>query len=152
MTLFLLCSIERKTRMRAMQGYLGATARRRGSIKGGTTALRLVINPPQLRLDDRTVIFKFTGNGGWFCVSFGEGAKYMRAVDEDRALRRRIDVRAEKMLRHRDALDPDLARVMAAVELAKDYDADEPRDDDGRWTSGGAASAAAGAIADAARM
>lgn len=134
-----------------MQGQSAASAHRSGQ-GGGAEGLRLVINPRRLHLDDRTVIFKYTGDGGWFCASFGKGAKYMRAADEDPALRRRIEARAERLMYRRDALSPDLARVMAAVELAKDYDPNEPRDDDGRWTSGGAASAAAGAIADAARM
>jgi hypothetical protein len=130
-----------------MQGRLRAATRRSG---GGdnSKALRLLINPPRWSLDDRTVIFQYTGNGGWFCASFGEGAKYMHAADNDAVLCRRIEARAQEIRRHRDALGPDLARVMAAVELAKDYDPDQPRDEDGRWTSGGGA-AVAGAIADA---
>lgn len=131
-----------------MQGQARAAAHRSGR-GGGAEGLRLVINPRRLHLDDRTVIFKYTGDGGWFCASFGKGAKYMRAADEDPALRRRIEARAERLMDRRDALSPDLARVMAAVELAKDYDPDEPRDEQGRWTSGGAAGAAAGATADA---
>jgi hypothetical protein len=124
-----------------MQGRLGAATRRSG---GGdnSKALRLLINPPRWSLDDRTVIFQYTGNGGWFCASFGEGAKYMHAADNDAVLCRRIEARAQEIRRHRDALGPDLARVMAAVELAKDYDPDQPRDDHGRWTSEGAAAVA----------
>lgn len=134
-----------------MQGQLEASAHR-GGRGGGAEGLRLAINPGQLHLDDRTVIFKFTGDGGWFCASFGKGAKYMRAADEDPALRRRIEARAERLMYRRDALSPDLARVMAAVELAKDYDPDELRDEQGRWTGGGAAGATAELVADAARM
>jgi hypothetical protein len=133
-----------------MQGNLGS-ARAAGDTR--TRGLRLLINPRRLRLDDRTVIFQHTADGGWFCASFGDGAKYMRAADEDPVLRKRIAAHAQRMLRDRDALSPDLAQVMAAVALAKDYDPDESRDEQGRWTSEGAAGgAAAGAVADAARM
>src|SRR6185437_7149662 len=131
-----------------MQGHSGAAARSSGS-GSSTRELRLLINPPQLQLDDRTVIFKYTGDGGWYCASFGDGAKYMRAAKEDPVLRRRIETRARDIRRGRDALGPDLARVMAAVELAKDYDPDQARDDNGRWTSAGAA---VGAAASAALM
>ena len=131
-----------------MQGLSGADARSSGG-SVGTTSLRLLINPPQLQLDDRTVIFKYTGDGGWFCASFGDGAKYMRAAKEDPVLRERIAEHAQKIRRTRDALGPDLARVMAAVELAKDYDPDQARDDHGRWTSEGAA---VGVAASAALM
>jgi hypothetical protein len=136
-----------------MQGHSGAAARNSAPGRGGKS-LRLLVNPPRLQLDDRTVIFKYTGDGGWFCASFGDGAKYMRATKEDAVLRRRIEARARHIRRNRDALGPDLARVMAAVELAKDYDPDQARDEQGRWTSGGgsASAAIAGAVADAARM
>lgn len=131
-----------------MQGHSEAAARKSGQ-RVGAERLRLLINPPRLHLDDRTVIFKYTGDGGWFCASFGDGAKYMRAAKEDPVLRRRIETRARDIRRGRDALGPDLARVMAAVELAKDYDPDQARDDNGRWTSAGAA---VGAAASAALM
>jgi hypothetical protein len=136
-----------------MQGHSGAAARSSGQ-SADAKRLRLLINPPRLHLDDRTVIFKYTGDGGWFCASFGDGAKYMRAAKEDPMLRRRIEARACDIRRGRNALGPDLARVMAAVELAKDYDPDQSRDDHGRWTSegSGAGAAVAGAVADTARM
>jgi hypothetical protein len=121
-----------------MQGHSGAAARSSGS-GSSTRELRLLINPPQLQLDDRTVIFKYTGDGGWYCASFGDGAKYMRAAKEDPVLRRRIETRAQHLQRNRHALGLDLACVMAAVELAKDYDPDQPRDEQGRWTSEGGA-------------
>ncbi|HWE73856.1 MAG TPA: hypothetical protein VG328_11900 [Stellaceae bacterium] len=124
-----------------MQGFSGAAARNSGG-GAGAKPLRLLINPPQLQLDDRTVIFKYTGDGGWFCASFGDGAKYMRAAKEDPMLRARVARRAENIRRDRHALGPDLARVIATVELAKDYDPDQARDDHGRWTSEGAAAAA----------
>jgi hypothetical protein len=132
-----------------MQGYSGAAAR---NSRGGAGAkpLRLFINPPHLQLDDRTVIFKYTGDGGWFCASFGDGAKYMRAAKEDPALRRRIETRSRDIRRNRTALGSDLARVMAAVELSKDYDPDQARDERGRWTAEGAAAAVAGLTAEAA--
>ena len=134
-----------------MQGYPRAAARNSGP-SAGAKSLRLLINPPRLWLDDRTVIFKYTGDGGWFCASFGDGAKYMHAADHDPALRARIDTRAREIKRGRHALGSDLARVMAAVELSKDYDPDQARDELGRWTSEGAAAvvvAAAAATADA---
>ena len=124
-----------------MQGHSGAAARSSGQ-RAGAQRLRLLINPPRLRLDDRTVIFKYTGDGGWFCASFGDGAKYMQAAEDDPVLRRRIETCAQKIRHGRDALGPDLARIMAAVELAKDYDPEQPRDEQGRWTSEGAAAAA----------
>jgi hypothetical protein len=131
-----------------MEGHSGAAARisEQGA---GARSLRLLINPPRLQLDDRTVIFKYTGDGGWFCASFGDGAKYMRAAEEDPTLRERIAKRAQNIRRGRDALGPDLARVMAAVELSKDYDPDQPRDEKGRWTREGGGAVAAGAVADA---
>lgn len=136
-----------------MQGNSG-TAASRGD--GGQTTnwqrLRLQINPPRWKIDDRTVIFQFTRDGGWFWASFGDGAEYMRAAEEDPVLRARISARAERMLRGRPALDSDLARVIAAVELAKDYDPNQPRDEQGRWTSDGTAAAAAGVAAGTARM
>ena len=131
-----------------MQGHSWAAARSSGT-STGAKGLRLVINPPRLRLDDRTVIFKYTGDGGWFCASFGDGAKYMQAAEEDPALRRRIETRAQNIKRGRDALGLDLARVIAAVELSKDYDPDQARDEQGRWTAEGAA---AGIAASAALM
>lgn len=127
-----------------MQGHSGAGARSDGQ-SAGAKRLRLLINPPRLHLDDRTVIFKYTGDGGWFCASFGDGAKYMRAAKEDPVLRRRIDARAQHLRRDRRALGPDLARVMAAIELAKDYDPEQARDDRGRWTSDGSDPGAMGA-------
>lgn len=132
-----------------MQGHSGAATRSSGE-STGARRLRLLINPPQLRLDDRTVIFKYTGDGGWYCASFGDGAEYMRAAKEDPVLRRRIEARAQHLRRDRETLGPDLARVMAAVELAKDYDPDQARDEQGRWTSEGAAAVAAGTTAAAA--
>ena len=130
-----------------MQGHSGAAARTSGG-SAGVQRLRLLINPPRLQLDDRTVIFKYTGDGGWFCASFGHGAKYMQAAQDDPALRERIVERARNIRRGRTALGPDLARVMAAVELSKDYDPDQPRDEQGRWSrEGAAAAAAAGAAA-----
>jgi hypothetical protein len=134
-----------------MQEHSGAAVRSSGG-RAGAKTLRLLINPPHLQLDDRTVIFKYTGDGGWFCASFGDGANYMRAAKEDPVLRRRIETRAQNIRRDRRALGTDLARIMAAVELAKDYDPDQARDDHGRWTSEGATAAIAGATADAARM
>jgi hypothetical protein len=67
-----------------MQEHSGAAARSSGGGAGAKT-LRLLINPPHLQLDDRTVIFKYTGDGGWFCASFGDGANYMRAAASKRA-------------------------------------------------------------------
>jgi hypothetical protein len=130
-----------------MQGHSGAAARSSGR-SATATGLRLLINPPRLRLDDRTVIFKYTGDGGWLCASFGDGAKYMQAAEEDPVLRRRIETRAQNIRRGRDALGPDLARVMAAVELAKDYDPDQPRDEQGRWTSEGGGAGVAAFLGD----
>jgi hypothetical protein len=74
----------------------------------------------------------------------------MRAAKEDPVLRRRIETRALDIRRRRDTLGPDLARIMAAVELAKDYDPEQARDELGRWTSAGAAGAAAGFTAETA--
>lgn len=123
-----------------MQGHSGAAARSSGE-SAGAQSLRLLINPPRLQLDDRTVIFKYTGDGGWLCASFGDGAKYMQAAQDDPVLRERIAEHAQNIRRGRAALGPDLARVMAAVELAKDYDPEQARDELGRWTSEGASAA-----------
>ncbi|HEY1505068.1 MAG TPA: Tox-REase-5 domain-containing protein [Stellaceae bacterium] len=132
-----------------MQGYSEVADRSSGRGGGSAKGLRLFINPPRLQLDDRTVIFKYTGDGGWFCASFGDGAKYMRATKEDPGLRQRIETYAQNIRRGREALGADLARVMAAVELSKDYDPDQARGEQGRWTSEGGGAVAAGAVADA---
>jgi hypothetical protein len=129
-----------------MQGHSGAAPHSSGR-SAGAKSLRLLINPPRLQLDDRTVVFKYTGDGGWLCASFGDGAKYMDAAESDPTLRARIAARAREIKRGRDALGADLARVMAAVELSKDYDPEQARDERGRWTSEGAA-AAAGFLGD----
>ena len=129
-----------------MQGYSGAAADSSGR-SAGAKSLRLLINPPRWSLDDHTVVFQYIGGGGWFCASFGDGAKYMHAADKDPTLRARIDARAREIRRGRDALGPDLARVMAAVELSKDYDPEQPRDEQGRWTSEGAAAGASAGVA-----
>lgn len=127
-----------------MQGHSGAADRNSGR-SADAQGLRLLINPPRLQLDDRTVIFKYTGDGGWFCASFGDGAKYMRAAKEDPVLCERIAARAQNIRRGRDRLGPDLARVMAAIEVSKDYDPEQPRDEQGRWTNEGADAGAVGA-------
>jgi hypothetical protein len=74
----------------------------------------------------------------------------MEAAEEDPALRRRIQTRARDIRRNRHALGPDLARVIAAVELSKDYDPDQARDELGRWTSEGGGATMVGTIAAAA--
>jgi hypothetical protein len=45
-----------------------------------------------------------------------------------------------------------LNRLTAAVTLAKDYDPEQPRDNDGRWTSGAAAGITAAAAASGASV
>lgn len=122
-----------------MQENAGAAAC--GGERSGAKGLRLFINPAKLRLDDRTVIFRYTGDGGWVCLAFGDGAKFMRAAAADPMLRKRIADRAARLISERRASDPDLARVVAAVALSKDYNPNEPRDAHGRWTSDGAAGA-----------
>lgn len=132
-----------------MQGHSGAAPRDgRGRAKG----LRLFINPKSVSLDERNVVFRYTGDGGYLCVSFGAGAKFLQAAKENPALRKRIAADTAKLLRDNRVTDPDLARVVATVALSKDYDPDEPRDEQGRWTSEGAAGAVAGAVADTSRM
>lgn len=132
-----------------MQGHSGTSPR---DSRGRAQGLRLFINPRSVSLDERNVVFRYTGNGGYVCLSFGAGAKFLQAAKENPTLRKRIAADAARLLRDKRVTDPDLARFVATVALSKDYDPDEPRDEQGRWSSEGAAGAVAGAVADAARM
>ncbi len=108
----------------------------------GVEAPVLVFNPNELSLDDRRIVVERTNDGGYLCVGLGSAAQFLRAVDDDADFGKAI---ADRMPRGRD---PFLARLTAAVALAKEYDSQQPRDENGRWTGGGIAGSVA-ATADA---
>jgi len=98
--------------------------------------MKLVIDPDELTLDPRTIV-KHTDDGGYLCLGFGSSAEFLREVDNnsdfeviDQALGQRQLGRSE---------DPFLRKLNAAVALAKEFDPDQPRDEQGRWTSEGEA-------------
>jgi hypothetical protein len=108
-------------------------------VRGGrgvrARAPRLVIDPERLRLDDSTIVVSQTRDGGYVCLAFGAAGDFLDAVENDRTLDQAIAKRQADYAK-RDS-DPFLDRLATAVALAKDYDQNQPRDDDGRWTSGG---------------
>ena len=105
----------------------------------------VVVDPGELSLDDQKVIVQHTRDGGYLCLGIGSAAQFLRAVDGDPVLGKKLDERTGVVAVDRSGRDPFLTRLAVAVALAKDYDANEPRDDDGRWTSeGGGAGAAVG--------
>ena len=121
-----------------MQEFLGST---RAMAKGGKPTV-LVFNPSELTLDDRKIVVERTNDGGYLCVGFGSAAQFLRAVDDDADFGKVVAGRTPR------GRDPFLSRLTAAVALAKDYDPEQPRDANGRWTGGGIAGSTA-ATADA---
>jgi hypothetical protein len=122
-----------------MQGYPGSTS---VVAKSGIKPPVLVFNPTELTLDDHKIVIERTNDGGYLCVGFGSAAQFLRRVDRESDLGKGIAAPRT------NGRDPFLTRLTAAVALAKDYDPQQPRDDDGRWTRGGIVGSAA-ATADA---
>ena len=107
-------------------------------------AVRLNTETGEVRLDR---VFVRQTSTGYLCVGIGAGSRLLRAAFErhdtttrfDREIvARKIGVRS--LLPGLD--DPHLRRLALLAALSKDYDANEPRDEGGRWTDGAAAGAA----------
>ena len=111
--------------------------------RGG--APRVIINPERLELELGDVVLKRTSDGGYLCVGFGRGARFLDDVSNDPRLNAMIDLREGEVLeRQRDHPlwndDGHLRRLGIALSIARagGYDPDEPRDERGRWSSLGA--------------
>ena len=111
--------------------------------RGG--APRVIINPERLELELGDVVLKRTSDGGYLCIGFGRGARFLDDVSNDPRLNAMIDVREGEVLeRQRDHPlwndDGHLRRLGIALSIARagGYDPDEPRDERGRWSSLGA--------------
>jgi hypothetical protein len=116
----------------------------------------LVLDPPAITLDPRTILVKRSSDGGYLCLGLGAGAEFLHAVDEDEAFFCVADDPAQQdsigaaspLARSTDA---SLRRLGAALALTKaGFDPDEPRDEGGRWTGSGASGAGGVAAATAA--
>lgn len=98
-------------------------------------------------LDSETVVVKPTRDGGYLCLGFGPPAMFLKKLDRDPSFTAADDASETVGEKFRGPFaqveDPFLRRLGAAMAFAKDYDLKQPRDDDGRWTSGGAGAAAA---------
>lgn len=113
---------------------------------------QLVIDPDAVAFDPGKIIIKHTEDGGYLCLGFGPSAEFLRAVDEDRNLGSRIDEADAAQSEHGAPFaksdGPFLRRLGKAVALAKDYNPDQPRDEQGRWTSEGVEGAATGFVSN----
>jgi Restriction endonuclease fold toxin 5 len=85
---------------------------------------------------------------GYVCAGLGSGGRLLQAAFADRELATLLDkATVETLLRCgiNPSLvgidDPPVRRLAILTALAKDFDPDQPRDEQGRWTSEGAASA-----------
>jgi hypothetical protein len=116
-------------------------------IKAGTRRAApipsLVFDPARTSLDDRKIVVHHTRDGGYLCLGFGSGARFLRAVDDEPPVSKASKGRGG------GASDPFLSNLVAAVALAKDFNPDQPRDERGRWTDADSSGAAATAAATA---
>jgi hypothetical protein len=87
---------------------------------------------------------------GYVCAGLGSGGRLLQAAFMDRDLATLLDSAGEATLRSRgitvlvDGIDDaSLRRLAILTALAKDFDPNQPRDQQGRWTSEGAAGAVA---------
>jgi hypothetical protein len=111
--------------------------------RGG--APRVIINPERLDLELGDLVLKRTSDGGYLCIGFGRGARFLGAVSDDPHLNAMIDVREGEVLQRRREHplwneDNHLRRLGIALSIARagGYDPDEQRDEHGRWTGLGA--------------
>jgi Restriction endonuclease fold toxin 5 len=109
--------------------------------RGG--APRVIINPERLEIEIGDLVLKHTTDGGYLCIGFGRGARFLDAVRRDARLNAMIDVREDEVLEQRQDHplwndDGHLRRLGIALSIARagDYDPDEPRDEHGRWSLG----------------
>ena len=105
--------------------------------RGG--APRVIINPERLELELGDLVLKRTLDGGYLCIGFGRGARFLGAVREDSHLNAMIDLKEAEVLRARCDHplwndDQHLRRLGIALSIARagGYDPDEPRDERGR--------------------
>ena len=102
----------------------------------------LIVDPKKLTLDDSRIVIRHRDDGGYVCVGFGAAAAFLRSVDRETS-----DAKRASGCIHDGMAISFLDRLTSAIALAKDYDPKQPRDDDGRWTSGGISAAAAATAA-----
>jgi hypothetical protein len=67
--------------------------------RGG--APRVIINPERLELELGDLVLKRTTDGGYLCIGFGRGARFLDAVRNDPDLNAMIDVREDGILEQR---------------------------------------------------
>jgi len=112
--------------------------------------LTLTVDPEEALLDDWTIHFRHTRDGGFICLGMGGAAEFLRAIDNDPDFAKVIDDTVPSSVSiDGDPNDPYLVRLTAAIAIAKDYNSQEPRDKSGKWTNGGIAATAASAVAGA---
>jgi len=110
--------------------------------RGG--APRVLVEPKRLELDLGDLVLKHTKDGGYLCIGFGRGARFLEAVDCDPRLNALVDrTEIDVIAKHDHPLangDRYLRRLGIALSIARagGYDPDEPRDQRGRWTNLGA--------------
>ncbi len=99
---------------------------------------KLVIDPATLTLDDSRVVVRHREDGGYVCVGFGTAAGFLRSIDHetDDAKYTSIHAAGGEAVSFLDQLT-------SAIALAKAYNEEERRGEDGRWTSGGISAVAA---------
>ncbi len=107
------------------------------------SAPRVVVNPERLELTLGDLVVKSTTGGGYICIGFGGGSRFLAALEGDPRLNATIDLEEAKVAALADHPlangDRYLRRLGIALSIARagGYDPDEPRDDRGRWTSEG---------------
>jgi restriction endonuclease fold toxin 5 of polymorphic toxin system len=107
---------------------------------------RVIVNPERMHLELGDLVVKSTGDGGYVCIGFGAGARFLELVETDPCLNAAIDIKEREVTAEPDHPlandDRYLRRLGIAIAIAKSggYDPDEPRDDHGRWTDEGASS------------
>ena len=106
-------------------------------------APRVIVEPERLHLELGDLVLKHTKDGGYLCIGFGYGAQFLKAVDYDQRLNALIDLKETEVIAKRDHPlgnnDRFLRRLGIALSIARagGYDAEEARDNHGRWTDGG---------------
>jgi hypothetical protein len=121
--------------------------------RGRIDVPQLIIDPDDVTIAPGEIVLKHTDSGGYFCLGFGPSAEFLRKVDEDPGFGAVLDEAEASLNKRRSPLahteDPFLRRLRSAISMTKDFDPEQPRDEQGRWTSvgdGGAASSIADSL------
>jgi hypothetical protein len=108
-------------------------------------APRVIVNPERIYLEPDDLVIKRTLDGGYVCVGFGGGARFLHAVESDHRFNNAIDLKEAEVVATPDHPlannDRYLRRLGIALSIARagGYDPNEPRDEHGRRTSEGLA-------------